>query len=67
MIALTPKRTRLILRIRRLITALQRKDHPNWPDATIQTVVNRDMLEVSKMPIRKVRLVARTLNQGLVA
>jgi len=55
MIALTPQRTRKMLRLRRLLEAKQRADKPNWPDAAVQQIVNVTMKAFASMPIRQVR------------
>lgn len=66
MIALTPKRTKLMLRIRRLLTAKQISNKPKWPLEAVEQVVNKDMAEIRKLPLRKVRLVAAALAEGNV-
>jgi hypothetical protein len=61
MIAFTPKRTRKLLRIRRLLTAQIRYNKPDWPQEAIDQRVTQEMVEINKLPMRKVRLVASSL------
>lgn len=51
-----PRRTRLLLRIRRILTARQRNARPDWPDEAITKATNEDMQVIAKLPMRKVRL-----------
>ncbi len=64
MIAFTPRRTRKLLQIRRILTAKQRANRPDWPDETITELVTNDMKEIGKLPNRKVRMLASHLEAG---
>lgn len=61
MIVVTTKRTRLLLKIRRLITAQQRANRPDWPAEAIEELVTRDMKSIAQWPTTKVRLLAASL------
>ena len=61
MISLTPKRTGLMLKIRRLLTVMFTEQHANWPPEAVTAKVTAEMREISKLPIRKVRVIARSL------
>lgn len=60
MIALTPKRTKLVLRIRRALTATHPK-REGWPVEAVDEAVTKQMKGIEKLSIKKVREAARQL------
>ncbi len=57
-----PRRTRLLLRIRRLLTVQARREKPNWPDEALSEMVTDRMGHLRVAPMRKIREAEAALN-----
>ena len=66
-IHLTPNRTKLVLRLRQLLTAVlvqensERQEHLRWPEEAITSKVTEAMREISQWPNSKMRRAIRTM------